>query len=359
MTGPLLVVAHEGYRNGATRVLADLLGPLRREVGRPLRVRLLRDGPLAAELRAHDDDPDPGRVPAAVLCNSVLALPALDEVAADVPVVVYAHEQGEGLRAGVGAHRGALVARADLVVCVSEAARRDLEALGVAPDRLVVLPPVVPIRAVAPEAAAAARDRCGAGPGDRLVVGCGEATWRKGTDLFVGLAGLLAHRGDVRLAWVGRRHRSFARHLDVDVALLGVEGAVRWIGEVDDALPYLAAADLLVLTSREDPQPLVPFEAAAAGTATVGLAGTGLDGLAARSGADTVAYPDLVALAAAVERLLGDPEARRARAAVGARVVAEERSAVAGAAALGAMIRGLAPPDGAGTGTTPPPAEAP
>ena len=340
MTAPLLVVAHEGYRNGATLVLRNLLPHLEAEVGRPIRVEVTSGGPMAAELRglttAEGFD-----APAVVLVNSALAADRRVDLAG-IPSVIYVHEVGEALERLSPAALEGLV-QADRLLCVSERSRADLLGLGVRDDRVAVLAP--PIVARPPSAAAARRARAelGAGPGERLVVACGEAAWRKGADLFVDLARTSADPG-VRWAWIGRRSRAFARLLDHDTHLAGLEDRLTWFGEVPDALPHLAAADLVVVPSREDPQPLVALEAAVAGTAAVGFASTGMADLAALDAAGAVPYPDVAALADLVVRLLDDEPARHASVERARRIVAHERSLETVAARVGEALRAVVHP---------------
>ena len=155
-----------------------------------------------------------------------------------------------------------------------------------------------------------ARERMGAPPDRPLVVGCGEATWRKGADLFLATVAHLRRRRPVSVAWIGRRFSSDERRLELDASLWRLDPAVCWVGEVDDAAPFLATADLLVMTSREDPQPLTPLEAAAVRTATCGFSIGGLVDLADDGAAATVPYPDVVGLGDVAVRLLDDAAAR-------------------------------------------------
>jgi glycosyltransferase involved in cell wall biosynthesis len=111
--------------------------------------------------------------------------------------------------------------------------------------------------------------------------------------------------------------------LDNDVAAAGLGSRVRWAGEVAEARTFLAAADLVFMPSREDPQPLVPLEAAVVGTPSVGFAVGGLDRLAHNGAMVVVPYPDTVALAAAVDDLLADPARRDQVAQVAADLVRE------------------------------------
>lgn len=307
----LLVVAHEATRTGSPRVLLELL---RRTLpGREgeVAVRLLAEGPLAEELRELGTTSPVGFRPDVALLNSAPSGAVALELDDSVRVVAYVHEEGEALKVLPDAAVEGLVRRCDRVLCVSETARADLTALGVAPDRLGVLPPSVRTAPLdrAPDRTALA-EQLGADPALPLVVGCGEAGWRKGADLFVDTA----RRSTVPAtwAWVGRRPRSFGRVLDNDVVAAGLGTRVRWAGEVADARPFLAAADLVVMPSREDPQPLVPLEAAVVGTPSVGFAVGGLERLAADGAMVVAPYPDTVALAAAVDQLLAD-HGRRAQ----------------------------------------------
>lgn len=341
MTGPVLVVAHEATRTGSPRVLLELARRFLPTLDAPVAVRLLADGPLAEDLRALGSTSPVGFRPAVALLNSAPSAAVALELDDDVAVLAYVHEEGDALRVLPEAAVRGLVERCDRVLCVSEAGRADLAAMGVAPERLDVLPPSVVVSDTAREAEDldAVRDRIGAVPGAPLVVACGEASWRKGADLFVDVA-RRSTAGAV-WAWVGRRPRAFGRLLDHDVRTAGLEGRVRWVGEVADARPLLAAADLVVMPSREDPQPLVPLEAAVVGTATAAFAIGGLGALADDGAAAVVPFPDTVALAALVDALLADDD-RRAHLAAAAQDRVRARHDVDRAAErLGAELRGL------------------
>ena len=308
MTAPLLVIAHEATRTGSPRVLLELLRYSVARLDAPVAVRLLAGGPLSDELLSVATAPDGAEVPAAVLVNGALAADELGRFAPGVASLVYVHEEGEALRTLGADARIGLAERANRVLCVSERSRDGLIELGVPRERIAVLAPVVVERSrPTHEAIEQARHACGVSGTDRLVLGCGEAGWRKGADLFVAVAHGLAASSEARFAWVGRRGRSFGRVLDHDTAELELADRMRWIDEVEDASPFLAAADLLVMTSREDPQPLVPLEAAMMGTPTVGFAVGGLVDLAAAGAAAVAPYPDVAALATLAAEVLGHP----------------------------------------------------
>lgn len=311
MSPRLHVVLHEATRTGAPRVLLEQLRHLKATTGTEVAVELLVGGELADELLALDDGIDPATADVVVV-NSAVAAGRLADLPTGVPSVLYVHEDGATVAALDAAGRDA-VTRYDRVLCVSDAILGQLADLGVPRDRLAVLPPVV-VAGTAPSADAVATARSAMGgvddPGQRLVLGCGEGGWRKGADLFVAVAHQVVAAGaPVRFAWVGRRPPAFARLLDHDVARAGLGDRVRWLGEVADVRTHLAAADLLLLTSRHDPQPLVAIEAALAGTPSAGFAVGGVAELAADGGASVVPYPDVPGLGALVTELLDHPAA--------------------------------------------------
>lgn len=331
----VLLVLHEATRTGAPAVAVTLIDQLRDRV--EFVKTTMIDGPLRERFvaRMWSDHP-PGTDFDAVWCNGAAATAVLEEIDDAIPAVAFVHEMGEALASLAPSAVDALRHRCDVVVTVSESARTGLVGMGVDSERIEIIePPVAPRTRPSTEAVEHARAQCGAVEGAPLVLCCGEAAWRKGPDLFVHTAALISAemQGAVRFAWVGRRSRSIANIVDHDAEVLGIADDIRWLGEVADASPYLAAADLVLLTSREDPHPLVPAEAALLGTATAAFdAG---DWSATRAGdasgtfADSMAwveYPDVAALAAAAVSLLRSAQARDRLAARAAQRVSTHQS---------------------------------
>lgn len=341
MTRPLLVVAHEATRTGSPRVLIDVMRHVGPRLGRPVAVRLLASGPLDAEIRSLADAPDHAEEPALVLVNSAAAVGELANLRGAAPVLAYVHEEGEALDTLPDTTKELLIGRVDRIIAVSERSASDLATLGVDRTKIVVVPPPVSV-ATLPTGAqiAEARASIGLADGDRLVVACGEAGWRKGADLFTAMAQRVAEGDpDVSFLWIGRRPRAFSRMLDHDTRATGLATRLRWYGEIDDPAPLLAAAHVVVAPSREDPQPLVPLEAALVGTPTIGFAVGGLSDLDRDGAAFTVPFPDTGALAAKVLELLHDPglghdRVERAR----GRIEAEQSITVVGDRVLAELL---------------------
>ena len=99
--------------------------------------------------------------------------------------------------------------------------------------------------------------------------------WRKGTDLFLQLARIVSQQlSNAHFAWIGGSARDVLE-IEHDVRLAGLAQKVRVTGAVAKTADYFGAADVFVLTSREDPYPLVCLEAAALSKPIVCFAGAG------------------------------------------------------------------------------------
>lgn len=311
MTGPLLVIAHEATRTGAPRVLLELLRWARGELPAPVAVRLLAQGPLAGEFEAVAETADIGDTPVAVMCNGASAAGELLSFDKSIPALAYVHEEGRALHVLPRDCVTALRERCDRVLCVSTRAAADLADIGVTRSAVSILPPVVTEPPTHTDPGVWRTLGLGSGdPASPLVLGCGEAGWRKGADLFIDVARRVRLARSARFAWVGRRPRAFARLLDNDTSTMGLGEDLVWLGEIPEVGGLFEAAALLVMTSREDPQPLVPLEAAGFGTATVGFETGGLIDLANHGAAVTVPYPDTIELTSRVVALLDQPSSR-------------------------------------------------
>ena len=112
--------------------------------------------------------------------------------------------------------------------------------------------------------------RHGLSCGTKIILAAGVIYPRKGTDLFVDIAGkVLEKRQDVALIWLGSDYDSYKELIDKKVKDLGVYDHIIFPGFVSDPSLYFAAASVYALTSREDPFPSVILESDEVGVPVV------------------------------------------------------------------------------------------
>lgn len=205
------------------------------------------------------------------------------------------------------------------VLAVTRAERRQLEAMGVHPGDIDIVPNPVDDREFneVPDAAAF-RGAHGLGDGP-LVLFLGKLTPRKGVDVLVRAFARLA-RPEVRLAIAGNDMGAGA-HIDALTRELGLGSVVIRTGLLRGRarLDALAAASVVAYPSRDEVFGLVPIEALLCGTAVVVANDSGCGEIIGRlGGGHVVPYGDEESLAGALGSILDEPDRWAARAAAAA-----------------------------------------
>lgn len=249
----------------------------------------------------------PDLVLAADIRVDLIALQAREATAATCPVVVSVHNSLTYLEQhkphyldGIRAH----FPRADATVAVSEGIAAQLRAAGVPAARVHFMPNPVIGEDFEPmmDADTPAFDF---DHGDATIIAVGRLMPQKdfGT-LLRAFQRLLAGRPRARLVIVGEGpdRDTLARLTEG----LKIDGSVHFAGAVPVALPYIARADLLVLSSVREGMPTVLIEALACGTPVVSTdCDTGpADILAGGEFGALVPVGDWAALAEAMDRAL-------------------------------------------------------
>lgn len=244
--------------------------------------------------------------------NTILALPeALVARWTGTRTLLQVHEMLPGGMKGALARRLAHLA-ADEVVAVSAANAAPLVAGGLRPRIVYGASAIEPTR---PRPAT----RNG-----RLVVGTvGEVSRRKGSDVFVEAARLVAERDDsIEFRLVGSRpegpENEWAGRVIDEALAQGIRHEHR-----TDVARELPGWDIFVLPSRRDPFPSVVLEAMATGLPVIGSA---VDGIPEQITPETglvVPPGDPASLAAAILDLAADPDRREALGAAGQRRIRE------------------------------------
>ncbi|MDI6739950.1 MAG: glycosyltransferase family 1 protein [Candidatus Edwardsbacteria bacterium] len=204
--------------------------------------------------------------------------------------------------------------RADRIIAISEATKRDLTAhLDIPGDRIHV----VPLGAGSeyrPRNKSEVRRKLGL-PGDKMIVlHVGTAARRKRIPLLLESFARAESCRDAMLVRIGRatpEHRAQARRL-------GIEGRVRFLEDVSgDRLPaYYGAADLFVFPSSYEGFGLPVLEAMASGCPVIAAGNSSLPEVAGDAGV-LVGSDDPAVWAGEIDRVLGDRQLMERMAAAG------------------------------------------
>jgi glycosyltransferase involved in cell wall biosynthesis len=244
-----------------------------------------------------------------------------------VPVVVHTYH-GTVFRGYFGSLRSRLfleierlVARATTrLVAITAGQRRDLIALGIGTYAKVVEIPLglelAPF--VDAPSGADARSSLGIGTDELVVAIVARLVPIKDVGLFLRAFAGLTYAATALVVGDGEEKA----RLEAQAAALGIASRCRFLGWQRDMRSIYAAADVVVLTSRNEGSPVSIIEAMAAGRAVV-CTDVGGVGDVVTSGATGMLVPhgDAGALAAAIDGLLRDPGLRE-------RLGAEARKAV-------------------------------
>ncbi len=143
--------------------------------------------------------------------------------------------------------------------------------------------------------------------GKSIVCACGVASKRKGVDIFFDTAHQLPH---LQFLWIGKWNSSESNKNPIEERYLTERLDNFFItGEVENPHFYLNLADLFVLSSREDPNPLIVIEALILGKQVVCFSKTGGRRFTLDSyGYVITGYPNVELLIAFINRIFPPPD---------------------------------------------------
>jgi glycosyltransferase involved in cell wall biosynthesis len=359
---PILFVSHDAWRTGAPIVLLHFLRWLKSNTRIPF-ATVFRDG--AGELRADFEALGPvgawadlagensgtgllrrfsrprlaglpsllgGRSPSLIYSNTITNGAVLEALAdTSAPVITHVHELDFWITERVDRRDLAKTrARTTRFVAASQAVHDALvRRLGIPPAAVSLVYEFVPgDQARAATSLDQLRAELAIPRGALVVGGIGTTDWRKGVDLFIQLAAVVARDCPdvpVHFVWVGGDCAgTTAAELRHDAIKSGVSSRVHLCGKQPSATSYLRLFDIFALVSREDPYPLAMLEAAQAERPIVCFADAGGAPEFVRDDAGIVVrYLDLRAMADAIWRLVDDASLRTTLGMCGARRVRE------------------------------------
>ena len=295
----ILFVLHDATRTGAPIALLHFLRWFKRHGSRPFAVLLGKGGELVADFEELADtwsiDGNPWRPdglrnrllyagglgawarraevaeiqkfaarcsPALVYTNSIASAGVVKLLAPQVPVLTHVHELESHFYAHQGPELSRLLSQTRQFIACSDVTKNNLIQHSVAGALIETVYESIPVAQIrAQRTRQQVFQELGIPDDALLIVGSGRTGWRKGTDLFIHLAQAVdMMRNRAHFAWIGG---GMIWEFEHDVRVYGLAEKVRFPGEVVNPADYIAAADIFVLTSREDPYPLVCLEAAA------------------------------------------------------------------------------------------------
>lgn len=214
--------------------------------------------------------------PELIYVNSVASANMLEFLSfVDCPVICHVHELAGAIDALGTENMARLEVRKPLYIAVSQAVKDSLVFdQRISPNRIEVVHGFVPKSrgTTEPETAQqVVRRRLGIPEEAKLVCACGSIGFRKGTDIFLEVAARVVQQyweGPVHFVWIGGTSDKVDT-MRRQVANSSLRGVVHFTGATSNTEAYFKAADVFVLTSREDPFPLVVMEAAQQGAPVV------------------------------------------------------------------------------------------
>ena len=180
--------------------------------------------------------------------------------------ICHVHELEYSIRkyAGKSAFREA-IPFVDIIICASQAVANNLvNAYGADLAKQVVIPEPIDVQSFSQTVTVNIREKLGIGASDFVVVGSGSFDWRKAPEIFIQIASMVNKLSSkIQFIWVGKLddHQSFM--VQNDLAKLNLSESVHFVGMQLNPRDYFNSSDVFLLTSREDPFPLVCLEAAA------------------------------------------------------------------------------------------------
>jgi glycosyltransferase involved in cell wall biosynthesis len=147
---------------------------------------------------------------------------------------------------------------------------------------------------------------------DFIIGACGTSDWRKGFDVFI-LVALFIHETSlnekVKFIWKGVTEGIELEKARYDIDKLGLTEFILLSPSGSDMDVFWNSIDLFLLTSREDPFPLVVLEAAAHKIPTIAFEGSGgASEFIALDAGMTVTYLSIQSMASSIIHLLNNPD---------------------------------------------------
>ncbi len=147
----------------------------------------------------------------------------------------------------------------------------------------------------------------------KFVIGAsGFVHWRKGHDLFIQVARYLYTNykaENIEFCWVGNLKGNEKRIVEADLDKLNLRDKVKFVGQQPNPQKYFNEFDVFVMTSREDPFPLVCIEVGMLGKPIICFdKATGTQEMLTEGGGKIVPYLNIEKMAVAIWEYYENPD---------------------------------------------------
>lgn len=334
----ILFIGHDAFLAGSQRLLLDTLQWLKRNTQIDCRLLLLlNEGPLLDEyeqttplllrsrqkrlvqlITLQEITTLCDGIPDCILGNTAVAAriyPLLSEW--NIPIVTYVHELEASLKKFAGEEAiEALLQYSNHIIATSEPVRQNLISNhGVKTNYCTTIDSYLEPRLypLSQQEKMQLREALNLPKKGCLFLGCGTKDWRKGIDLFFEVAKKTKKSSSQEkpvFCWLGSGEDASLPPEFYATLSTKIEDVII-INEVLHPGPYFQAADVFLLSSREDPFPLVAIMAALCQTPIVCFADAGgIPEFVACDAGIVVPYEDVSAMSQACLQLIQQPQLR-------------------------------------------------
>lgn len=153
-------------------------------------------------------------------------------------------------------------------------------------------------------------------PKDKILIGgCGNAEWRKGVDVFVNIVKecqSTSIANNIHFVWIGmKKDGDYYEKIIFDIEKMGISNIISLIEPTPKAKEIINSLDIFLVSSREDPFPLVMLEAALCEKPILGFEQTGgCSEFTEENSGKLAPYLNIKAMSKLIADLVKNPEDR-------------------------------------------------
>lgn len=292
--GKIIFVSHDAYFSGAQLILLNIIQWIANYTSIECKVVLLADGELTksfaiyAEIFVLETNENNSTVrnqlskiingdESLIYLNSVASGKVIDALKTlNIPIITHFHELKESVRHYAGKYFNNVLQSTNHFIACSKAVEDYLISYNAPSSKISLIHEFIqqqPLVTLSEDVRIRLKIDLGLPADKKIIVSSGLGLfWRKGADLFIDVCDAyskLSVKDDYFFLWVGgdfatdnnKKYGNWTDQLK-RIEDLQLTDKIRFTGKVSNVKDYLKVSEIFLLTSREDPFPLVCLEAA-------------------------------------------------------------------------------------------------